>query len=64
MEWLDNVDLTGQAEHIDKMKKIAGLSEGKSLKTEKQRGSTENSRSSWKQRKRKRGREDERRKSC
>ena len=36
VEWLDNVDLTGQAEHIDKMKKIAGLSEGKSLKTEKQ----------------------------
>ncbi len=36
VEWLDNVDLTQQAEHIDKMKKIAGLSEGKSLKTEKQ----------------------------
>lgn len=36
VEWLDNVDLTGQAEHIDKMKKIAGLSVGKSLKTEKQ----------------------------
>ena len=36
VEWLDNVDLTGQAEHIDKMKKIAGLNEGKSLKTEKQ----------------------------
>ena len=36
VEWLDNVDLTGQAEHIDKMKKIAGLSEGKSLKTEKE----------------------------
>lgn len=36
VEWLNNVDLTGQAEHIDKMKKIAGLNEGKSLKTEKQ----------------------------
>lgn len=36
VEWLDNVDLTGQAEHIDRMKKIAGLSEGKSLKTEKE----------------------------
>ncbi len=36
VEWLDNVDLTQQAEHIDRMKKIAGLSEGKSLKTEKE----------------------------
>ena len=36
VEWLDDVDLTQQAEHIDRMKKIAGLSEGKSLKTEKE----------------------------
>lgn len=37
VEWIDNIDLTNQAEHINNIKKIEGLSEGKSLKTEKEK---------------------------
>lgn len=36
VEWIDNLDMSKQAEHIERMNKISKLSEGATLKTEKQ----------------------------
>lgn len=36
VEWIDKLDMSQQAEHIERMKRISKLGEGQSLKTEKQ----------------------------